>query len=207
MPTNLENSAVATELEKVSFPVVFPKKNNAQECSNHCTIALISHTSKVILKIFQARLQKYVNQELPDVQAKKQRSQRSNCQHPLNHRKKQENSRKTSTSAPLTTLKPLTMWITANCGKFLNRWEYQTTLPTSWETCMQVKKQQLELDMEQLTGSKLEKESIRIVYCHSAYLTCMQSTSCEMPDWMKLTLESRLPGEMSITSDVQITPP
>ena len=69
MPANLENSAVATGLEKVSFPVVFPKRNNAQECSNHCTIAHISHVSKVMLKIFQARLQKYVNQELPDVQA------------------------------------------------------------------------------------------------------------------------------------------
>ena len=69
MPTNLENSAVATELEKVSFPVVFPKKNNAQECSNHCTIALISHASKIMLKILQTRLQKYVKCKLSDVQA------------------------------------------------------------------------------------------------------------------------------------------
>ena len=69
--------------------------------------------------------------------------------------KKQESSRKTSIFASLTTLKPLTVWITANCGKFFKRWEYQTTLPASWEICMQVKKQQLELDMEQQTGSKL----------------------------------------------------
>ena len=68
--------------------------------------------------------------------------------------KKQESSRKTSTSVSLTTLKPLTVWITANCGKFLKRWQYQTTFPASLETCMQVKKQQLELDMEQQTGSK-----------------------------------------------------
>ena len=68
--------------------------------------------------------------------------------------KKQESSRKTSTSDLLTTTKPLTVWITANCGKFFKRWEYQTTLPASWEICMQVKKQQLELDMEQQTGSK-----------------------------------------------------
>ena len=80
---------------------------------------------------------------------------------------------KTLTSALLTTPKPLTVWITTNCGKFLKRWEYQTTLPASWEICMQVKKQQLEMDMEQLTGSKLGKEYIKAVYCHPPYLTSM----------------------------------
>ena len=77
--------------------------------------------------------------------------------------KKQENSRRTSTSASLTTLKSLTVWITTNGGKFLKRWEYQTTLPTSWEIRMQVKKQQLELDMEQQIGSKLGKEYVKTV--------------------------------------------
>ena len=72
---------------------------------------------------------------------------------------------------------------------------------------MQVKKQQLEPDMEQLTGSKMGKEYVKAVYCHSAYLTCMQSTSCEMLGWMKYELESRLPEEISITSDMQMTPP
>jgi len=72
--------------------------------------------------------------------------------------KKQESSRETSTSASLTMLKPLTVWITTKCGKFLKRWEYQTTLPASWEICIQVKMQQLEQDMDQWTGSKLEKE-------------------------------------------------
>ena len=72
---------------------------------------------------------------------------------------------------------------------------------------MQVKKQQLELDMEQQTGSKLGKEYVKAVYCHLAYLTYMQSTSCEMPGWMKHKLESRLPGEISIISDTQMTPP
>ena len=111
-------------------------------------------------------------------------------------------------SASLTTLKPLTVWITTNCGKFFKRWEYQTILPTSWETCMQVKKQQLETDMEQQTGSKLEKEYIKAVYCHPAYLTSMQSTSGEMLDWMKHKLESRLQRKISIISDMQIcTPP
>ena len=72
---------------------------------------------------------------------------------------------------------------------------------------MQVKQQQLELDMEQQTGSKLGKEYVKAVYCHPAYLTYMQSTSCEMLGWMKHKLESRLPEETSITSDTQMTPP
>ena len=72
---------------------------------------------------------------------------------------------------------------------------------------MQVKKQQLDLDMEQLTGSKLGKEHDKVAYYHPAYLTSMQSTSCEIPGWMKCKLESRLMGEISITSDIQITPP
>ena len=90
--------------------------------------------------------------------------------------------------------------------KFWKRWEYQTTWPPSWEICMQVKKQQLELDMEKPTGSKQGKEYVKAVYCHSAYLTYMQSTSCEMPGWMKHKFES-LSGEISITSDMQMTPP
>ena len=72
---------------------------------------------------------------------------------------------------------------------------------------MQVRKQQLEPDMEQWTGSKLGKEYVKAVYCHPAYLAYMQSTSCEMPGWMKHKLEQRLPGEISITSDKQMTPP
>ena len=71
--------------------------------------------------------------------------------------KKQDSSRKTSIYALLTMPKPLTVWITTNCGKFLKRWGSQTTWPASWETCMQVRKEQLELDMEQQTGSKYEK--------------------------------------------------
>ena len=121
--------------------------------------------------------------------------------------KKQESSRKTSTSALLTTPKPLTVWITTNCGKVFKRWEYQTTLPASWEICMQVKKQQLKLDMEQQTGSKLGKEYVKAVYCHPAYLTYMQSASWETLDWRKHKLELRMPGEISITSNMQMIPP
>ena len=121
--------------------------------------------------------------------------------------KKQESPRKAPTSALLTKPKPLTVWITTNCGKFFKRWEYQTTWPSSWEICMQVKKHQLELDMGQQTGSRLGKEYNKAVYCHPAYLTYMQNTSGEMLGWMKHELESRLLGEISITSNTQMTPP
>ena len=104
-------------------------------------------------------------------------------------------------------LKSLTLWITANCGKLLERWQYQTTLPAFQETCMQVKKQQLELDTEQWTGSKLGQEYVKAIYCDPAYLTYMQIISCEILGWMKHKLESRLPGEISTTSDMQIILP
>ena len=141
---------------KRSVFIPIPKKGNAKECSNYHTIALISHASKVMLKILQARLQQYMNHELPDVQAgfrkgRGTRDQMANIQWII---EKEESSRKTSISALLTMPKPLTVWITINCGKFWGRWEYQTTWSASWETYMQVRRQQLELDMEQQTGSK-----------------------------------------------------
>ena len=133
--SKLDNLAVATGLEKVSFHSN-PKEGNAKECSNYLTIALISQASKVMLKILQARLQQYMNCELPDVQAcsrqgRRTRDQIANICWII---KKQESSRKASISALLTMPKPLTVWITINCGKFWKRWEYQTTWPTSWET-------------------------------------------------------------------------
>ena len=87
--------------------------------------------------------------------------------------------------------------------KHLKSWEYQTVLPVSWETCIWDKKQQLEPYMEQLTGSKWRKENDKAVYCHP-YLTYTQSTSWEMLGWISYKLESRLPGEISTTSDMQI---
>ena len=131
-----------------SFPI--PKKGNAKECSNYCTIALISHTSKGMLKILQARLQQYVNRECPDVQAefRKGRGTRDQIAKFCWIIEKEREFQKTSTFASLSTPKLLTVWITTNCGKFWKRWEYQTTLPASWEICMQVKKQQVELDNE-----------------------------------------------------------
>ena len=116
-----------------------------------------------MLKIFQASLQKYMNRELPDVQAGFRRGRGTRDQIANIHWMiKQESSRNTSTSALLTTPKPLTVWITTNCGKFFKRWEYQTAWHVSWEICMQVKKHQLELDMEQPTGSKLGMSMSRL---------------------------------------------
>ena len=112
---------------------LIPKKGNAKECSDYHTIALISRASKVMLKILQARFQQYMNQEITDVQAVFRKGRGSRDQITNMHWiiEKQENSRKASTSASLTMLKPLTLWITTNCGKFLKTWEYQITLPAS----------------------------------------------------------------------------
>ena len=156
MPANLENSAVATGLKRSLF-IPIPKKGNVKECSNYHTIALISHAAKVMLKILQARLQQYVNGELPDVQAgfrkgKRTRDQIANICWIIE--KTREVHKNIYFCFLLTTPKPLTVWITTNCGKFLKRWEYKTTWPALWEICMQVRKQQLELDMEQQTGSR-----------------------------------------------------
>ena len=179
-----------------------------KECSNYCTIALISHDSKIILKILQARLQHYVNWESQMFTLDLEKSEKPdiNLLTSIGSQKNQENSRKSSISASLTVLQPFTVCITTNWAKF-KRWEYQNTLLASWENWMQIKKQQLEQDMEQWTGSKLGKEYIKVVYCQPAYLTYMQSTSCKMPGWIKHKLESRLLGEISITSDTQRTPP
>ena len=132
MSANLENAAVAMGLEKVSFHSN-PKERQCQKCSNYRTIALISHTSKVMLKILQARLQQYVNHELPDVQAgfRKGRGTRDQIANICWIIKKAREFQKNIYLCFLTTPKPLTVWITTNCGKFFKRWEYQTTLPAS----------------------------------------------------------------------------
>ena len=155
MPANLESSAVATGLEKVSFHSN-PKERQCQrmfKLPHNCT--LISHASKVMLKILQTRFQKYVNKELPDIQAgfKKSRGTRDQianiCWIIKKAREFQENNN-------------FLLWLRQSlwlCGsqktiKFFKRWEYQTTWLDSWEIYMQVRKQQLELDMEQHIGSK-----------------------------------------------------
>ena len=118
---------------KRSVFISIPKKGNAKECSNYRTIALISQSSKVLLKILQAKLREYVKLELPDIQAGFRkgigtRDQIANIHWII---EKQENSRRTSTSGSLIALKSLTVWIPTNCGKFLKKWGNQTTLPAS----------------------------------------------------------------------------
>ena len=141
---------------KRSVFIPIPKKGNAKECSSYCTVALISHASKVMLKIVRDRLQQYMNHELPDVQAGFRKARGTRDQNANIHwiiertREFQKNIYFCFTNYA----KSLTVWITAYCGKFLKRWEYQTTWPASWEICMQIRRQQLELSMEQLTGSK-----------------------------------------------------
>ena len=149
------------------------------------TTQLHSSHILVMFKILQTRFQQYVNHELPDVQTgfRKGRGIRDQIANICWIIEKAQNSRKTSTFASLAMLKPLTVWITINCGKFWKRWEYQTTLPASWDIYVQVRKQQLELDVGQQTGSKLGKD--KAVYCHPAYLTYVRSTSWEMLGWMK----------------------
>ena len=113
-----------------------------------------------MLKILQARLQQYVkteNFQMFKLDLEKAKESHIKLTTSIGSSKKQESSRKTSTSTLLTVPKPLAVWITTNYGKFFKRWEYQTTLPASWEICTQIKKQKLELDMEQQTGSKLGK--------------------------------------------------
>ena len=141
---------------KRSIFIPIRKKGNANECSNYCTTALISHASKIMLKILQVRLEKYVNRELPDIQAgfRKGRGTRDQTANMRWIIEKARQFQKHIYCCFIEYAKPLTFWITINCGKFWRRWEYQTTWPASGETCMQVRKQQLKLDMEQQTGSK-----------------------------------------------------
>ena len=119
------------------------KKGYAKECSNYHTIALISHTSKVMIKILQANFNSTwtVNFQIFKLALENVEEPEIKLPTSLRSSEKRESSRKTSTSALLTSPKPLTVWITTNYGRCFKRWEYQTTLPASWEICIQVKKQ------------------------------------------------------------------
>ena len=135
-----------------------------------------------MLKIIQARLQQYVNNEFADVQAgfRKGRGTRDQIANIRWIIKRTREFQKNIYFCFIAYAKALDCMDHNKLRKILQRWEYQTTVPVSWKTGMQVKKQQLELDMEQQTGSKLGKENVKAVYCHPAYLTYMQSTSWEM---------------------------
>ena len=138
---------------QVFIPI--PKKGNVKECSNYCKIALISRTSKVMLKILHARLQQYVNWELPDVQGRfrKGRGTRNQIANICWIIEKAKEFQKNIYFCFIDYAKTF-VWITINYGKFWKRWEYQTTWSASWEIFIQVRKQQLEMDMEHQTGSK-----------------------------------------------------
>ena len=162
-----------------------------------------------MLKILQARLQQYVNHELPHVQAgfRKGRGTRDQIANIRWISEKAREFQKNIYFCFIDYAKAFDSMDHNKRGKFFKRWEYQTTWPAFWEICMQVNKQQLKVVMEQYSGSKSGEEYVKAVYCHPAYLTYMQSTSCEMPAWMKHKLESRLLGELSIASDMQMRPP
>ena len=171
---------------KRSVFISIPKKANAKECSNYCTIALFSHASKGMFKILQPGDNNMwtVNFKMFKLNLEKAEEPEIKLPTSTGSWKKQEISRK-----HLLLLYWLyqSLWLSGSQKTVENssRWEYQTTWPTSWEICMQVKKQELELDIEQQTGSKSGKEYIKAVYCHPAYLTYMQSTSCEMLGCMR----------------------
>ena len=129
---------------KRSLFIPIPKKDNAKECSNYHTTAFISHARRVMLKILQAGFNStwIKNFQMLKLDLEKAKEPEIKLPTSAGSSKKQETSRKTSTSALLIRPNPLTVWITTNCGQFFKRWEYQTTWPASWEICMQVKKQQ-----------------------------------------------------------------
>ena len=160
MSANLEDPEWPQDWKRSTI-IPVPKKGSTKECANHQTISLISQAGKVMLKILHARLQHYVNQKLPDVQAwfRKGRGTRDQVASICWIIEKTREFQKNIYLCFINYAKAFNCWIMTNCGKLLETWEHQTILPITWEICMQVKKRQLEPDMEQQTGSKLGKES------------------------------------------------
>ena len=159
------------------------------------TIELISHASKVMLKILHASLQIYANQELPEVPEGLQKAEESELKLPISigSQKKQQNSRKKKKHLVLcwNVPKSLTMWITTNYGKFLKRREYHSTLPVSWETCAG-QETTARMRHRKMDWFKIDKEYVKAVYCNPAYVTYIQSTSCNIPGLMNHKLELKL---------------
>ena len=167
----VENSAVATGLEK--FSSQSQRRAVPKNVQTSVQLGSFNMLARLCSKSFKLGFSSMWTKNFQMYQLRLERAEESEIKLPtfVGSQIKQGNSRKTSTSVSLTTLKLLILWITTNCGKFFKRWESQTTLPASWET----KKQELESDMEQGTGSKLGKEYIMAIYHHLAYLTYMQS--------------------------------
>ena len=181
------------------------KKGITKECSHYHTVAPMSNGRNIMLKILQSRLQQFMNNELPHVQAGFRKGWGMKDQINNIHeiiKKARDLKKKKSTSASFFRPKPLSVGITTNCSKNLKWWENQTTWPNSWEICIQVKNQQA---MWQQAPSKSGKDYAKTVYCHSLYLISMQCAACEMPGWMKHKLELILLGEISINSENSMT--
>ena len=169
---------------KRSVLIPIPKKGNARECSNYCKIVLISHATKVMLKILQDRIQQHMNQELPNVQAGFQRGRGTRDQIAISQTiEKAREFQKNSNSASLTMLTPLTVRITTNWKilKDMGKPDHCTCLLRNLYAGQQGA---VRTGHEIMTGSKLRKVSIKTVYCPLAYLTYMQSTSSKMLGWM-----------------------
>ena len=177
--------------------------------STYNTTVLISHVSKVMLKILHASLQHYVSQKLSDVQDgfRKGRGTRDQIANICWIIEKAKEFQKNIYFCFIDYAKAFDSVDHKKLWKILKELEIPDHLTCLLRNPLQVKKKHLELDMKQWTGSKLGKEYVKAVYCHPVYLTYMQSTSCEMPSWMKHKLESRLQREISIASDMQIPPP
>ena len=188
------------------------KKGNAKKYSNHPTIVLISYVSEEMLKILQARLQQYVNQEISHVQGRlgKGRGTRDKTVHICWIIEKGKTREFQKKEKHLLLLHWLCLWWCGSQQTVENSSRDGNTrppyLPTEKPVCRS-RSQQLELDMGKQTGSKLEKEYVKATYCHPAYLTYRHSTSCEKVACMKNKLEQRLLEEISITSYMQMTPP
>ena len=197
MPANLENSAVATGLEKVSF------HSSSKETQCQTTIALLSHANKEMLKILQARLQQYVNRELPDVQARFRKGRGTRDQI-ANIRWIIDKAREFQRNIYFCFINYAKAF---DCvGKFLKEIGIPDHLTCLLRNLCAGQKQQLDPDMKQRDGSRLGRQYVKAVYCHPAYLTYMQNLSCKMLGWLKHKLESGLQGEVSVTSDMQMTP-
>ena len=192
---------------KRSVFIPIPKKGNAKECSNFCTVALISHMSKIMLKILQSNLQQYMNRKLTVVQAgfRKGRGTRDQIVNICWIIEKAQEFQKNICFIDYTKASDCVdhnkLW------KILQKMGIPDHLTCLLRNLYVVQEATVRSGHGATDWFQMGKESIKAVYCHSAYLTYMQSTSCEMPGWMKHKLESRLLGEISVTSDTQMTPP
>ena len=193
---------------KRSVFIPIPKKGNAKECSNYCKIALISHDSKVMLKILQARLQQYVNQELPDVQARfrkgRTRSQIANIRQII---EKAREFQKNIYFCFIDYAKAFDSVDHSKPWKILQEMGIPDHLTCLLRNLYAGQEAAVRTEHGTMDQVQIGKGYIQALYCHPVYLTYMQSMSCKMPGWMNHKPESRLPGEISIISDMQMTPP